>query len=50
LQRIATQAVDYPEEVFTNLAQLSDEEFLRAAYHRTRKESAPGIDRVTAQE
>ena len=50
LQRLATQAVDYPEEVFTNLAHLSDEEFLREAYHRTRKDSAPGIDRVTAQE
>jgi group II intron reverse transcriptase/maturase len=50
LQRIATQAVDYPEDVFTNLAHLIDEEFLREAYHRTRKDSAPGIDRVTAQE
>jgi RNA-directed DNA polymerase len=50
LQRIATQAVDYPEDVFTNLAHLIDEDFLREAYHRTRKTSAPGIDRVTAQE
>jgi group II intron reverse transcriptase/maturase len=50
LQRIARQAVDYPEDVFTNLAYLIDEDFLRAAYHQTCKTSAPGIDRVTAQE
>jgi RNA-directed DNA polymerase len=50
LQRIAPQAVDYPEDVFTNLAQLIDEDFLREAYHRTRKDGAPGIDRVTAQD
>jgi group II intron reverse transcriptase/maturase len=50
LQRIATQAIDYPEDVFTNLAHLIDEDFLREAYHRTRKDSAPGIDRVSAQD
>ena len=50
LQRIAAQAVDYPEDVFTNLAHLIDEDFLREAYRRTRKDSAPGIDRVTAKE
>jgi group II intron reverse transcriptase/maturase len=50
LQRLARQAVDYPEDVFTNLAHLIDEDFLREAYHRTRKDSAPGIDWVTAQE
>jgi RNA-directed DNA polymerase len=49
-QRIATQAVDYPEDVFTNLAHLIDEDFLREAYHRTRKDSAPGSDHVTAQD
>jgi group II intron reverse transcriptase/maturase len=50
LQRIATQAVDYPEEVFTNLAYLIDEDFLREAYPQTCKTSAPGIDGVTAQD
>jgi len=50
LQRLAAQAVEYPGDVFTNLAQLIDEDFLREAYHRTRKNSAPGIDRVTAQD
>ena len=50
LQRIAAQAVDYPEDVVTNLAHLIDEDFLREAYRRTRKDSAQGIDRVTAKE
>ena len=50
LQRLAAQAVDYPEDVVTNLAHLIDEDFLREAYRRTRKDSAPGIDRVTAKE
>ncbi len=50
LQRIAAQAVDYPEDVFTNLAYLIDEDFLREAYRRTRKDSAPGSDRVRAKE
>jgi RNA-directed DNA polymerase len=50
LRRLAAQAVESPEEVFTNLAQLIDEDCLREAYHRTRKDSAPGIARVTAQD
>ncbi len=49
LQRSARQAVDYPEEVFTNLAYLIDADFLGEAYHLTGKSSAPGSDRVTAQ-
>mgnify|MGYP003394309922 FL=1 len=48
LQRIAEQAKQYPEMVFTTLAQRMDVDFLREAYHRTRKDSAPGIDGVTA--
>jgi RNA-directed DNA polymerase len=48
LQRIAEQAKQYPEMVFTTLAHLMDEDFLREAYRRTRKDSAPGIDGVTA--
>jgi RNA-directed DNA polymerase len=35
--------------VFTTLAHLMDVDFLREAYHRTRKDSAPGIDGVTAE-
>ena len=50
LQRIATQAEDYPELVFNNLYHLLDYDFLVEAYRLTRKDSAPGVDRVTAQQ
>mgnify|MGYP000131464906 CR=1 FL=1 len=50
LQRIATQAEDYPELIFNNLYHLLDYDFLLEAYHRTRKDSAPGVDRVTAKQ
>ena len=50
LQRLAEQAKHDPRYVFTNLAHLIDVDFLREAYHRTRKSSAPGIDGVTAAE
>ena len=50
LQRIAEQAVRYPTMVFTTLLYLIDVDFLREAYQRTRKDSAPGIDGVTAEE
>src|ERR671922_2105913 len=49
LQQIAEQAKGYPEMVFTTLAHLMDVDFLREAYHRTRKDSAPGVDGVTAE-
>ena len=50
LQRIAQQAVDYPEMVFTTLAHLMDVEFLREAYRLTPKDRAAGVDGVTARE
>lgn len=50
LQRIAEQATNAPQMVFNNLAHLVDLEFLREAYRRTRKNGAPGIDRMTAEE
>jgi RNA-directed DNA polymerase len=50
LQRIAQQAIQHPEKVFTTLAHLIDVEFLGEAYERTRKDAAPGIDGVTAQQ
>jgi hypothetical protein len=50
LQRIAAQAACDPARVFTTLAHLIDVDFLREAYDRTRKSSAPGIDGVTAKE
>jgi len=50
LQRIAEQAKARPEMVFTTLAHLIDVELLREAYQRTRKDSSPGVDGVTAKE
>jgi retron-type reverse transcriptase len=50
LQRIAEQARAHPEMVFTSLAHLIDVEFLREAYHRTRKDGATGVDGVTGRE
>jgi RNA-directed DNA polymerase len=49
LQRIAAQAARDPDRVFTTLAHLIDEDFLREAYRHTSKTSAAGIDGVTAQ-
>jgi len=50
LQWIAEQAVRDPKRVFTSLAHLIDVDFLKEAYHRTRKNAAPGVDGVTAEE
>ena len=50
LHQIAEQAVFYPEMVFTTLAHLIDVDFLREAFRLTRKDAAPGVDRVTAKE
>ena len=50
LQRIAQQAQAYPALVFNNVFPLIDQEFLREAYHQTQKNSAPGMDQVTAQQ
>ena len=49
LQQIAQQAGQHPDRVFTTLAHHIDVDFLREAFHRTSKRSAPGIDGVTAQ-
>jgi group II intron reverse transcriptase/maturase len=49
LQRIAAQAACDSARVFTTLAYLIDEDFLREAYRHTSKSSAPGIDGVTAE-
>jgi RNA-directed DNA polymerase len=48
LQRLAAQAAREPTRVFTPLASLIDEDFLREAYRHPRKASAPGIDGLTA--
>lgn len=50
LQRIANQAVKNPDMVFKKLSHLIDFEFLLEAYYRTRKNGAPGVDKVTAKE
>lgn len=50
LQRIAEMAASKPTLVFTSLAHLIDIPFLREAWCRTRKDSAPGIDDKTADE
>ena len=49
LHRIAEQAKAYPTMIFTTLMHNVDVDFLREAYHRTRKDAAPGIDGVTAE-
>jgi group II intron reverse transcriptase/maturase len=50
LQQIAEQAEHYPEMVFTTLAHRIDVDFQREAYRRVRKDAAPGVDGVTAEE
>ena len=50
LQRIAYQAQRYPQMVFNNVFHLIDRDFLLEAYRRTRKSSAPGVDKVTAKQ
>jgi group II intron reverse transcriptase/maturase len=47
LDRIATQAREYPEMVFTTLAHHLDEVMLERAFWALNPRSAPGIDRVT---
>ena len=50
LQRSAEQAQRYPAMVFDNVFHLMDGDVLREASRRTRKNSAPGGDQVTAQQ
>jgi RNA-directed DNA polymerase len=50
LQKIAEQAQRYPKMVFNNVFHLIDRDFLQEAYRRTRKDSAPGVDQVTAKQ
>lgn len=50
LHAIAEQAVRYPDTVFTTLMHHIDVEFLFEAFRRTRKDAAPGVDGVTAEE
>ena len=49
-QRIAQLAQRMPEAVLTTLAHHVDMDWLKEAYRRTRKDTASGVDRVTAGE
>lgn len=46
-QRIAEMARRSPQMGFTSLAYLMDIDWLEAAFHRTRKDGAPGVDGQT---
>jgi hypothetical protein len=47
---MAEQAIRYPTLVFTTLLYRIEVDFLGEAYQRTRTDSAPGIEGVTAEE
>ena len=50
LYQIAEQAKENPNRTFISLAHLMDIDFLREAYHKTRKDAASGVDGITAEE
>ncbi|MCU0727748.1 MAG: group II intron reverse transcriptase/maturase [Planctomycetes bacterium] len=50
LQRVAELARKAPDMVLTTLAHHIDIDFLREAWYQTRKDGAPGVDGVTAEE
>jgi group II intron reverse transcriptase/maturase len=50
LRRIAETAKAAPELSFTTLAHHIDEDWLREAFHRTRRDAAPGVDGATAEQ
>ena len=47
LERIATQAREYPDMAFTTLAHHLDVAMQAHAFRRLNPQSAPGVDRVT---
>ena len=49
-QRIAKLARQSPEMGFTSLAYLIDIDWLEQAYHKTRKDGAPGVDGQTGED
>ena len=49
-RELLKQAERCPEMVFNNLHYLIDKDFLFEAFNRTRKDGAPGVDKVTAKE
>ncbi|MBB3063688.1 group II intron reverse transcriptase/maturase [Microbulbifer rhizosphaerae] len=48
LLRLAALGKDHPQRCFTNLNQYLTKDLLRAAFHRTRKDGATGVDGQTA--
>lgn len=48
--RIAENAREHPERVFTTLNHNLDIDWLEAAYRQTRKDGAPGADGITAKQ
>jgi RNA-directed DNA polymerase len=50
LARIAEQSKRNPTMVFTTLAHLMDEDFLKEAFHQLRKDAAAGVDQIRAKE
>jgi len=50
LERIAMLAKKVPDKALTTLAHYIDEQWLREAYRRTRKDGAAGVDGQTAEE
>ena len=49
LDRVARLAKERPRMRFTSLAHLMDEEFLKVAWQRVRKDGAVGVDRQSAK-
>jgi retron-type reverse transcriptase len=49
-QRIAQLARQSPQMGFTSLAHLIDIDWLEQAYHKTRKDGAPGVDGQTGED
>lgn len=50
LLRLATLGREHPQWCFTNLNQYLTKDLLRAAFHKTRKDGAPGVDGQAAAE
>lgn len=49
LRQIAEQAIEHPDRVFTTLIHRMEVDFLREAYHRLRRDGAPGLSGVTVK-
>jgi hypothetical protein len=50
LRQIRAQAKANPEQVFTSLIQHVDFDLLREAYHRLRRDGAPGLSGIDTRD